>query len=47
VKIVGLSTDATRSNASSYRKVGVSAVLPRHASPALVARTIERLLRRG
>ena len=47
VKIVGLSTDATRSNTSSYRKVGVSAVLPGHASPALVARTIERLLRRG
>jgi hypothetical protein len=45
VKIVGLAPEVKRTNAA--RPVsGVAALLPRHASPALVARTVERLLRR-
>jgi hypothetical protein len=42
VKIIGLS--ATPSRAGAYRSIGVSAVLPRDASAALVATTAKSLL---
>jgi hypothetical protein len=44
VKIVALAPAAKRSGAS-YDRFGISAVLPRHASAALVAQTIRELLR--
>jgi hypothetical protein len=44
VKIVALAPAAKRSDAS-YRRFGISAVLPRDASAALVAKTIRGLLR--
>jgi hypothetical protein len=43
VKIIGLSS--TPSRAGAYRSLGVSAVLPRDASAALVARTAKSLVR--
>jgi hypothetical protein len=43
LKIVGLTGSPAR--ALSYRSVGVSAVLPRTASAATVAKTIKSLLR--
>jgi hypothetical protein len=43
VKIVGLTTTAAK--AAYYRSIGVSAVLPRTASPAQVARAVKLLVR--
>ena len=43
VKIVGLTTTPARS--AYYRSIGVSAILPRTASPAQVARAVKSLVR--